>query len=703
MRSLFFGKMLLCAVFAGALVLAAGCGGGSDPEDDLGGTDLMTDSIGGDVEVPDHGPRPDVGGQDVNDVTQDPGSGETIEDTHLLDDGGLSDLAIPDEGQPDAPDAGCDDPDGDGYGPGCGAGPDCAPTDAARHASVEYYIDSDFDGFGAGELHSVCAADGVPPGYSTVNTDCDDGNAAVFPGAPDNPDDNKTNDCGGQDIKAATADGIFVKPGNPDTNTGTRESPVGKLSAAVSLAQSGGKSHVFVATGTISDSVTIAANVSIHGGYDSTTWTRAALKSRLVGTIESAVTINGSNVAIDQFEIFATDDPAIANAAESLVAIEINDSTVFLNNVIAGGSAVQTSGADSREIVTAGVQIQSSNVTMNGCRIGDGGPMIGKYSGTGNVDRRITSRAIMLISGNLRMNGGTAGFYPEIELSDIKGTAHAQATSRAILVAGGSAVVAGVDFSGGMDVTIDDGLDDGTNGQATAIGDAAGIEVAGGEAWVINSVIGGGMVKTYVELDTIGTVENPIDAVATARTIAVPVLATGGKLVVAHCDLHTDRFSEAVVEATSSRGQEIVSARNGTALVKVGPTAVAVVINSAGYSQLGLDDSALLVIDPQAALTMINSVWWDMDNAVCRVRGGEACVISEGGLDGLDDVEGVTEAAGNLVADQLWGWWDEVDPGSPLKDGAVDPLTRGLGVFQDFDGKARPQGEAWDIGAYEFN
>jgi len=694
--------MLSCLGLVAVMAAVPGCGGGSEPEDDLGGTDVASDSIGDDVEVPDHGPRPDL---NVPDNQNDPGgqdAGETEEPVDLGIDPGELDI-LPDLHLTDVIDPVCNDPDGDGFGNGCEAGPDCAPSDASRYEFVQYYIDSDFDGFGAGELHSVCSADGVPPGYSLVNTDCDDGNAAVFPGAPDNPDDNKTSDCGGEDIKAATADGIFVKPGNADTNPGTRESPVGTLSAAVSLAVSGGKSHIFVATGTISDSVTIVSDIQIHGGYDATTWTRAAQKSRLLGTADSAVVISGSTVAIDQFEIFGTQDGTIVNAADKVVGIMINDSNVFLTNVVAGGSSVQTSGVDGRDIVSAGVYIQSSDVTMNECRIDDGGPMIGKYSGTGSVDRRITSRAIMLVSGNLRMNGGTAGFYPEIELSDIKGAAHAQATSRGILVAGGRAVVTGVDFSGGIDVTIDDGGDDGTTGQATAIGDGAGIEVTGGEAWVINSVIGGGMVKTYVELDTVGTVENPIDAVATARTVAVPVLATGGKLVVAHCDLFTERFSEAVVEATSSRGQEVVSATNLTGLVKVDAGANAVVVNSAGYSQINVDDSALLSIDPQATVAMINSVWWDMEYGVCRVRAGEACVIAEGGIEGLAEIDGVTEAEGNLIADQLWGWWDEVDPGSPLKDGGVDPLTRGLGVFQDLAGTARPQGGAWDIGAYEFN
>jgi hypothetical protein len=65
------------------------------------------------------------------------------------------------------------DADGDGYP----ASLDCDDGNAAVHAAVTVYVDSDGDGVGAGPPTTLCTDGSAPPGFSLVGTDC----------APDDP------------------------------------------------------------------------------------------------------------------------------------------------------------------------------------------------------------------------------------------------------------------------------------------------------------------------------------------------------------------------------------------------------------------------------------------------------------------------------------------------------------------------------------
>lgn len=679
------------------LAYGAGCGDGATPEDtfveDAAG-DVIDDTGTSDTAIPDEGHQPDMSVPDTGDVV-------VIPDVEPAD---STETGPGDEGMDYGPDAGCVDEDGDYYGPGCPNGSDCAPADPLRFQTVDLHQDVDMDGFGVEAAVALCIGDTTPIGYSTAGGDCDDTDPRIFPGAPEIPDDGRANGCTGADLTAAAATtGIFVVSGMSDDNTGARANPVGTLGAAMAKAGIAGVADIFVANGTFAESLVITQEFRFHGGYDSATWTRAAGYSRISGVTSVAVTVDNADVVFDRFEIFGTTDSSVVNAEPEVSAVALKNAVAYFDNVNVGGSGVDMTGPDTGELRVTGVRVESSNVMMISCRVGDGGPVISRYNGSGQVTREIVSAGILVVSGELRMLGGTLGMGAEMTLDGLDGDIAGGVTARGIRVTDGKAIVASVDVDGSTSVDVTNVGEDGATANALAIADGAGAEVFGGELWLVNCVIGAGQVKAYSEVYATGTAGTPVTALSTAVLRAAPVVATGGRLILAHCDLHTDRFSEATSEASTTFGTETATKTQTVSLIRVADAADALIINSAGYNQINTDDSSLITLHPGARMNMLNSVWWDKEYGVCRVYGEDACLIADGGLDTLADQPGCERASGNLVQDQLWGWWDSVTAGSPLPDGGIDPASEGMGVFIDADGKPRPNGDGWDIGAYEFN
>jgi hypothetical protein len=107
------------------------------------------------------------------------------------------------------------DSDGDGYGDAAAietsctqppgfvavAGDNC-PTNESLQAPIPYFIDSDGDSYGSGATAAFCALS-APAGHSATTGDCDDGSAAVYPGAPETCATIGTdNDCDGDTADA---------------------------------------------------------------------------------------------------------------------------------------------------------------------------------------------------------------------------------------------------------------------------------------------------------------------------------------------------------------------------------------------------------------------------------------------------------------------------------------------------------------------
>ena len=165
------------------LALAWGCGEGKEPVDSGGPGDSTPDCIPAD-EIPYDGIDQDCDGEDLTDV-----DGDGQDSTEV---GGRD----------------CDDTDPEvhaGNAEECnGIDDDC---DGLIDADDTYnlvggetaYHDADGDGYGDPDTEAVFCE--VPSGWIASSDDCDDGDAAVYPGAKEICDDGLDNDCRGWDAE----------------------------------------------------------------------------------------------------------------------------------------------------------------------------------------------------------------------------------------------------------------------------------------------------------------------------------------------------------------------------------------------------------------------------------------------------------------------------------------------------------------------
>jgi len=91
-----------------------------------------------------------------------------------------------------------------------------------------YYLDDDGDSYG--DAASSTKATSTPPGYVTDNTDCDDTNAAINPGAAEIPNNGIDEDCSGSDLVIDNDDDGWnsledCNDGNPSINPDASEIP----------------------------------------------------------------------------------------------------------------------------------------------------------------------------------------------------------------------------------------------------------------------------------------------------------------------------------------------------------------------------------------------------------------------------------------------------------------------------------------------
>ncbi len=141
---------------------------------------------------------------------------------------------------------------------------------------------------------------------------------------------------------------FFVSPSGDDANAGTRSAPMQTVQAAVNAAKAGGAgADVYVAEGSYVESVTLASDVSIYGGYNATDWFRDA--SLFTTTIEGGpVAMHGAdtdNLTIDGLTIRSANATAKGASSIALSFAQSTNLTISNNLIFAGNGAAGTTGA----------------------------------------------------------------------------------------------------------------------------------------------------------------------------------------------------------------------------------------------------------------------------------------------------------------------------------------------------------------------
>jgi hypothetical protein len=96
--------------------------------------------------------------------------------------------------------------------------------------------------------------------------------------------------------------GVFVSTSGSDVAAGTRTAPLRTISHAISVAAVE-QQDVYISQGTYRESVALADGVDLHGGYDSTTWTRGPSYQVVINASPIAVLADSITAQLDSLTI----------------------------------------------------------------------------------------------------------------------------------------------------------------------------------------------------------------------------------------------------------------------------------------------------------------------------------------------------------------------------------------------------------------
>jgi hypothetical protein len=201
-------------------------------------------------------------------------------------------------------------------------GGDAAPTDAAEDATTQ-------------------GVDATLPDASPDVSPPMDAMAAMDTSTPVDTGPPPTDACTGEIADEAT--GVFVVPGGATSNCGSRATPCGSVQTAVTSASQNGLANVYLSVGTYTEQVTLASNVAIQGGWDTSgsVWTRDCGSGNNVDAIIQAPTNENITIVANGVTGATLDTVTISSKAESAVGVgesvygimATNGSTLALINV----------------------------------------------------------------------------------------------------------------------------------------------------------------------------------------------------------------------------------------------------------------------------------------------------------------------------------------------------------------------------------
>jgi len=273
--------------------------------------------------------------------------------------------------------------------PDCDADPDCAgPAGTCAEGGVCLGSKCAFPNAGDADNDFVCdAEDGCPNSDPSVDgmidadgdgcfgtADCDDNNAAIYPGAEEICDDGIDNDCDGGGVMPGT---LYVELGA--SGVGTSDDPMGDIQAAILQASTDPTiSAVFVAQGSYGQSVLMGSDdpLTLKGGLDpSCEWDPTDSLTVLtaneqamiaVGGNSPSITIEGFHLAYQPFSAALSDIQGFAlggNGHKTLKNVRVSTPAMTQPSSVANG-AVCLEGTC--EIIDSTFEINSSVDGSNG-------------------------------------------------------------------------------------------------------------------------------------------------------------------------------------------------------------------------------------------------------------------------------------------------------------------------------------------------
>jgi len=361
----------------------------------------------------------------------------------------------------------------------------------------KWYIDADSDGYGNPAVFVRSATQ--PAGYVANALDCDDSNAVVYPGAPDDPDGTfLDSNCDGIDGDIAKA--VFVAPsGVDDGSCGSQAAPCQSPAFAITRLDAL-HTQIYLQIGAYPGPLTIGASASFYGGFDPS-WHRGPVVSggpnaQIVGASAPMASYGVQSFAIyvapgvqALFAEVEVDAPlAIGQSGDaglSSYALYVDNAIVEIDRALVN----QADGADGG----SGLAGVSASGTI--ADAGNGGPSVqmsvscdNTSRGTGGAPSTNTCAGARNVSAGGGGGGGTmdsaCGFPPDFNATNgIPGQNAAYVGAPPLGLGGGGGV--GGNTCGPAQVGFDGAVSDGSGGAA-----GSGSMIAGG-IWLAKSGGGG--------------------------------------------------------------------------------------------------------------------------------------------------------------------------------------------------------------------
>ncbi len=186
------------------------------------------------------------------------------------------------------------------------------------------------------------------PGFFDVDGNPKNGCECLYITGIDYPDGVDQN-CDGVD--GEVLEGVFVAKNGTAEGLGTLDSPLLTIGLGIQRAQETGLRDVYVATGVYIETVTLAAGVSVYGGYRGDFFARDSIlyETAVLGggtSVESPAAINAHGITgtpgsttLDGFTVFGPSSTAPGASVYTLLFVDSTDALAISNCRLYGGNA----------------------------------------------------------------------------------------------------------------------------------------------------------------------------------------------------------------------------------------------------------------------------------------------------------------------------------------------------------------------------